>query len=447
MKTAAIPIKRADIVTLHQDASSFALTLKEILNDDEFGYLMEILNGRAIPEPQLLIKDHKKKKNGHYPTRLVIPATNFAATFSKIGYLGIKKIFDDNGVRYNKYTIQQASDLKQTLEKLNLRKNKVTIMSLDIVNMYPSTKLSLIKQAIRYYAKDLSTTNRNIIERCIEMIAFGMKTTLVRFQDKYYNYKGVVGNDMGTATDDDNGLAIGAYEAAFCADASATFVYEMCENIFDKMKYLGTYRDDGLTVFEGRKTRNEAIRWLRTFQMQVNKVVGGNFFQFTAEVWNPKTTRQLPTVDEEIPEDEWNFWAEKVTVIEENAFPYLDMQLSWRQDNLYFSVYSKENQTIKYVNKESCHRQSVFKAVPAGVFTRLGRLTSVTKDNQDTPILDFYPLHREALKKAKLLPKNVPTLQELHQQEDDRQRRAKKKEEEMENKQDGRTCYFVIGHS
>eukprot|EP00957_Ditylum_brightwellii_P131223 10008405-Ditylum_brightwellii.AAC.1 len=60
-------------------------------------------------------------------------------------------------------------------------------MSLDIVNMYPSTKLSLIKQAFRYYAKDLSTTNRNIIKRCIEMIAFGMKTTLVRFQDNYYN--------------------------------------------------------------------------------------------------------------------------------------------------------------------------------------------------------------------------------------------------------------------
>eukprot|EP00957_Ditylum_brightwellii_P144821 11030464-Ditylum_brightwellii.AAC.1 len=63
-------------------------------------------------------------------------------------------------------------------------------MSLDIVNMYPSTKLYLIKQAFHYYAKDLSTTNRNLIERCIEMIAFGMKTTLVRFQDKYYNYKG-----------------------------------------------------------------------------------------------------------------------------------------------------------------------------------------------------------------------------------------------------------------
>eukprot|EP00957_Ditylum_brightwellii_P046847 3555672-Ditylum_brightwellii.AAC.1 len=64
-------------------------------------------------------------------------------------------------------------------------------MSLDIVNIYPSSKLSLIKQSFRYYAKDLSTTNRNVIEWCIKMIAFGMKTTLVHFQDKYYNYKGV----------------------------------------------------------------------------------------------------------------------------------------------------------------------------------------------------------------------------------------------------------------
>eukprot|EP00957_Ditylum_brightwellii_P150809 11482776-Ditylum_brightwellii.AAC.1 len=122
------------------------------------------------------------------------------------------------------------------------------------------------------------------------MIAFGMKTTLVRFQDNYYNYKGVVENDTETTNDDDNGLAIGAYEAAFCADAGATFVYEICENILDQMKYAGTYQDDGLTIFEGRNTTNETIRWLRNFQLKVNEVVRGTFFQFTAEVWNPRKT-------------------------------------------------------------------------------------------------------------------------------------------------------------
>eukprot|EP00957_Ditylum_brightwellii_P187973 14311077-Ditylum_brightwellii.AAC.2 len=111
---------------------------------------------------------------------------------------------------------------------------------------------------------------------------------------------------------------------------------------------------------------------------------------------------KLPTIDEDIPAEEWDFWAEKVTVINDNAFPYLDMQLSWKGEELYFSVYSKKNQTIKSINKDSCHRNSVFKTVPAGVFTRLGRLTLFTESNKHSPILDLYPLHAEALKKANL---------------------------------------------
>eukprot|EP00957_Ditylum_brightwellii_P046460 3526279-Ditylum_brightwellii.AAC.2 len=107
MRDAAIPIKRQENVKLHHKALHFTHCLKEFLNNDEFGYLMKNLNSRIIPEPQLLKKDHKKvQKDGHYPTRLVIPATNFAATFSKIGYMAIKKIFDDNRVRYARYTIE-----------------------------------------------------------------------------------------------------------------------------------------------------------------------------------------------------------------------------------------------------------------------------------------------------------------------------------------------------
>eukprot|EP00957_Ditylum_brightwellii_P096454 7346254-Ditylum_brightwellii.AAC.1 len=98
MRDAAIPTKRQEIVKLHHEALHFANCLKEFLNDDKFGYMMENLNSRAIPEPQLLIEDHKKvQKDGHYLTRLVIPATNFAATFLKIGYMAMKNIFYDSG--------------------------------------------------------------------------------------------------------------------------------------------------------------------------------------------------------------------------------------------------------------------------------------------------------------------------------------------------------------
>eukprot|EP00957_Ditylum_brightwellii_P107396 8195023-Ditylum_brightwellii.AAC.1 len=93
-------------------------------------------------------------------------------------------------------------------------------MSLDIVNMYPSTKCLLIRKAIRHYAQNLPTKHKQEIEQCLDMIAFGMKTTLVRFQDQYFNYKGVVGNDEEQNDEDNNGLAIGAFEVAFCADTS-----------------------------------------------------------------------------------------------------------------------------------------------------------------------------------------------------------------------------------
>eukprot|EP00957_Ditylum_brightwellii_P089655 6827645-Ditylum_brightwellii.AAC.1 len=99
------------------------------------------------------------------------------------------------------------------------------------------------------------------------MIAFGMKTTLVRFQDEYYNYKGVVGSEEEQGNEDNNGLAIGAFEAAFCADTSATYVYEMCESVIEKLRYAGTYRDDGLAIFYERKTVQQAIAWLRNFQL------------------------------------------------------------------------------------------------------------------------------------------------------------------------------------
>eukprot|EP00957_Ditylum_brightwellii_P041008 3105033-Ditylum_brightwellii.AAC.1 len=86
------------------------------------------------------------------------------------------------------------------------------------------------------------------------MIAFGMKTTLVQFQDQYFNYKGVVGNEEEQNNEDNNGLAIGAFKAAVCADTSATYVYEMCETITKKLKYVGSYQDDGLAIFDERKT-------------------------------------------------------------------------------------------------------------------------------------------------------------------------------------------------
>ena len=65
--------------------------------------------------------------DGNYPTRLIVPATNFTAAFPKVGYKGIKSIFDENNINYNKFTIIQASDLKMKLEKFNIKKMKLQL--------------------------------------------------------------------------------------------------------------------------------------------------------------------------------------------------------------------------------------------------------------------------------------------------------------------------------
>ena len=69
----------------------------------------------------MLIKGHKTINNkGGFPTRLVITATNFTATFLKIGYLGIKRCLDKGKVNYSHFSVVQASDLKDILEEKKL---------------------------------------------------------------------------------------------------------------------------------------------------------------------------------------------------------------------------------------------------------------------------------------------------------------------------------------
>ena len=136
---AAEQVPRTEVVEIHEEAVEFADSISNFISSDEFNFIQESLTSKAIPQPQLLVKDHKPKNgSGNFPTRLVIPATNFTAAFSKLGYLGIKKVLDEHNVNYNKHTIIQASDLKEKLEKLTLNKKNARIISLDIENMYPS---------------------------------------------------------------------------------------------------------------------------------------------------------------------------------------------------------------------------------------------------------------------------------------------------------------------
>eukprot|EP00957_Ditylum_brightwellii_P067380 5115235-Ditylum_brightwellii.AAC.1 len=89
---AAEQVPRTEVVKIHKEAVKFANSIRDFISTDEFNFIQESLTSKAIPQPQLLVKDHKPvEASGDFPTRLVIPATNFTAAFLKLDYLRIKK--------------------------------------------------------------------------------------------------------------------------------------------------------------------------------------------------------------------------------------------------------------------------------------------------------------------------------------------------------------------
>jgi hypothetical protein len=98
--------------------------------------------------------------------------TNFTSAFLKLGYMGIKKIFDDEKVNYMKKTIVQACHAKGTLEKLFINKSSHTVCSLDIESFYPSVTYSLVEIAINYFAEKLPMKEKTNDSRLLEMYSF-----------------------------------------------------------------------------------------------------------------------------------------------------------------------------------------------------------------------------------------------------------------------------------
>jgi hypothetical protein len=49
--------------------------------------------------------------------------------------------------------------------------------------------------------------------------------------------------------------------------------------------YNSIYRDDGLAIFNGNKSKQDIITWLKTFQQQVKDVTGYGGLQFTVSLW------------------------------------------------------------------------------------------------------------------------------------------------------------------
>jgi hypothetical protein len=86
-----------------------------------------------IPHVCLTIKDHKPvRTNGRHPTRLIVSAHYFTQCLSKLASKSIKKSFRHAKVLFEKHTLKNSLALKHKFESMDLRRDDVTIISLDI---------------------------------------------------------------------------------------------------------------------------------------------------------------------------------------------------------------------------------------------------------------------------------------------------------------------------
>jgi len=69
------------------------------------------------------------------------------------------------------------------------------------------------------------------------------------------------------------------------------------------------------------------------------------------EIWKPSPPEEVPR------------YSDKITICRNDAFPYLDLEMYWRQDELQFRVHLKPNQVLKNLNKDSAHTKATFQAI------------------------------------------------------------------------------------
>jgi hypothetical protein len=201
------------------------------MSEDEYTFMKESINSKSILAPKLLIEDHKETNDdSNYPMRLIVLATNFTSAFSKLGYIGIKRMMDEGEVNYSRKTIIQASDLKCQIESLGIRKDRHTIFSLDIEAIYPLVTYGLVERAIKFFSHLLGEKQKAKIKVCLKIIVFGMGNTLLMFVDKYYEYD-------GEQEIQDKWLTIGGYKSAWLANLVTAFVLENTAELFDETIY------------------------------------------------------------------------------------------------------------------------------------------------------------------------------------------------------------------
>ena len=74
------------------------------------------------------------------------------------------------------------------------------------------------------FARKFTAATKKTINLFLELIFFGLSFTLISFDDEYYEFHG--------GEKEEQGLAIGGYQAAFLADLVASYLFDRAKARF-----------------------------------------------------------------------------------------------------------------------------------------------------------------------------------------------------------------------
>ena len=64
---------------------------------------------------------------------------------------------------------------------MKINRYKLTIASVDAINIYPLIKLLRIKKSVSFFARKLTAETKENINLCLDLTLFGMNSTLIYF--------------------------------------------------------------------------------------------------------------------------------------------------------------------------------------------------------------------------------------------------------------------------
>jgi hypothetical protein len=69
-------------------------------------------------------------------------------------------------------------------------------------------------------------------------------------------------------------------------------------------QYVHEYGSNGLLVFDKPKSTNKLCEWLTSFQKEVDALTCSKHLQFTVDIWNPESSKDLQKGSLPLPRDE-----------------------------------------------------------------------------------------------------------------------------------------------